>query len=160
MVEVRNVFLLFLSLFFLWIYFFIRFYCWIIFTSTIFTWIIVYMLDEFGDSFCWLLISPAQLTRTLIWVLVMESAGRYSGREGWYMHLFDFIVDGRIQLQSSWLFPTILFLAERLYALSIISNNFNIVRTGFKTISLILIYHPLEDNLFIYVSGSQTHFPE
>jgi len=76
------------------------------------------------------------------------------------MHLFDFIVDGRIQIQSSWSFPTILFLAERLYALSIISNNFNIIRTGFKAISLILIYHPLEDNLFIYVSGSQTHFPE
>jgi len=29
------------------------------------------------------LISPAQLTQTLIRVLLMESAGRYSGREGW-----------------------------------------------------------------------------
>jgi hypothetical protein len=37
------------------------------------------MLGEFGDNSCSLLISPAQLTRTLIQVLVMESAGRYSG---------------------------------------------------------------------------------
>jgi hypothetical protein len=29
------------------------------------------------------LISPAQLTRNLIWVLLMESAGRCSRREGW-----------------------------------------------------------------------------
>jgi hypothetical protein len=32
---------------------------------------------------CSLLISPAQLTRTLMQVLLMELAGRYSGREGW-----------------------------------------------------------------------------
>ena len=37
------------------------------------------MLGEFGDKSC--LISPAQLTRTLIRVLLTESAGRYSG--GW-----------------------------------------------------------------------------
>jgi len=41
------------------------------------------MLGEFGDNSCSLLISPAQLTRTLIRVLRMESAGRYSRREGW-----------------------------------------------------------------------------
>ena len=40
------------------------------------------MLGEFGDNPCSLLISPAQLTRTLIQVLFMDSAGRYSGREG------------------------------------------------------------------------------
>jgi hypothetical protein len=39
-------------------------------------------LGEFGDNFYSLLISPAQHTRTLIQVLLMESAGRYSGREG------------------------------------------------------------------------------
>jgi hypothetical protein len=39
------------------------------------------MLGEFGDNSCWLLISPAQLMRTLIRVLLMEPAGRYSGRE-------------------------------------------------------------------------------
>ena len=43
------------------------------------------MLGEFGDNSCSLLISPAQLTRTLIRVLLMESAGRYSGREEWYI---------------------------------------------------------------------------
>ena len=41
------------------------------------------MLGEFGDNLCRLLISPAQLTQTLIQVLFMESAvSRYSGREG------------------------------------------------------------------------------
>ena len=35
------------------------------------------MLGEFGDNFYSLLISPAQLTRTLIQVLLMESAGSY-----------------------------------------------------------------------------------
>ena len=39
------------------------------------------MLGEFGDNSCSLLISPAQLTWTLIQVLLMESAGRYSGKE-------------------------------------------------------------------------------
>jgi len=41
------------------------------------------MLGEFGDNSYWLLISPGQLTRTLIRVLPMEPAGRYSRREGW-----------------------------------------------------------------------------
>ena len=40
------------------------------------------MLEEFGDNSCSLLVSPAQLTQTLMRVLLMESAGRYSGREG------------------------------------------------------------------------------
>ena len=76
------------------------------------------------------------------------------------MFSFDFIVDGRIQTHSSWPFPTILFLAERLRVLSIISNNFITVRTGFRTISLISIYYSLEYDLLIYVSGNQTNFPE
>jgi len=41
------------------------------------------MLGEFGDNSCSLLISPAQFMRNLIRVLLMESAGRYNGREGW-----------------------------------------------------------------------------
>jgi hypothetical protein len=38
------------------------------------------MLGEFDDNSCSLLVSPAQLTQTLIRVLLMESTGRYSGR--------------------------------------------------------------------------------
>jgi hypothetical protein len=45
------------------------------------------MLGEFGDNSCSLLTSPAQLTRTLIQVLLMESAGRYSGRGKWMVYL-------------------------------------------------------------------------
>ena len=50
------------------------------------------MLGEFGDISCWLLISPAQFTRTLIRFLLMESVGRYSGREGWYDLVILFIL--------------------------------------------------------------------
>ena len=46
------------------------------------------MLGEFGDNSYSLLISSAQLTRTLIRVLLMESAGRYSGRGGMMIMAF------------------------------------------------------------------------
>jgi hypothetical protein len=37
------------------------------------------MFGEFGDNSCSLLISPAQLARTLIRVLLMKSVGRLAG---------------------------------------------------------------------------------
>ena len=66
------------------------------------------MLGEFGDNSCRQLISPAQLTRTLIHALLMESAGRYTGEVVWGISLIHHNL-GCISVITFFIYLTYLF---------------------------------------------------